>query len=147
MDCHATSLFCVFGSPAFADDIDLDLSGILQFLFDLLGDISCHEDHALVGNLFGFDHDAHLTARLDRIGFVNAGEAAGNFFQLLQTLDEVFNVFSARARSCCRDGVCRLHNECDYGLRLNVTVVSLDRVYYFSRLFVLSCNVYANKKL
>ena len=41
-------LFSVVSNSALTDEIDLDLTWIIHFSFDLLSDLSCHEDHLLV---------------------------------------------------------------------------------------------------
>ena len=57
---------------AFADDVDLDLSGVFELGFDLLYDVARHEYHLLIVDLIGLDHDPDLSARLNRERFFNA---------------------------------------------------------------------------
>lgn len=39
------TLLCVIGSSALADQIYLDLPGILKLAFDTLNDVACYEHH------------------------------------------------------------------------------------------------------
>ena len=59
-------LFCVLDSTALADDIDLDLAGVIQRVLDLLCDGAGQQDDLIVADDVGLDHDApvsytHLT--------------------------------------------------------------------------------------
>ena len=134
-------LLCVIDGAAFADNADLDLAGIFQLVLDLLDNILRDEHHTLVGNLLGLDHDTDLTAGLDRKGLVDTGEAAGNFFQLLQTLDVVFKIFASCTGSCGGQIVCSINDECCQRLRLNIAVVRFDGMDDFLVFLVLARNI------
>ena len=41
-------LFCVFDCPAFADQVDLDLAGILESTLDFYNNIARHKRHLFV---------------------------------------------------------------------------------------------------
>ena len=47
----------VFHSLGFPDDIDLDLAGVFQLGLDLLGNVPGQEDHIVLGDHLGLDHD------------------------------------------------------------------------------------------
>ena len=72
-------LFCVVHYAALADDVDLDLSGILEFILDSSGDVVGEDDHLVIVDFFGLDHDADFTAGLNCEGFVNAFKLVGDF--------------------------------------------------------------------
>ena len=90
-------LFCVINSTVFTDYVNLDLPGIFEFLFDLLGDIPGQEHHLVLADLVGLDHHAHLAAGLNGIGLVDAGIAAGDLLKLLEALDVVLQILAAGA--------------------------------------------------
>ena len=52
---------------------DLDLAGVGEFVFNLLGDVSREQDHLVLADLVGLDHDADFAAGLDGIAAVDAG--------------------------------------------------------------------------
>ena len=79
-------LFCVVDGTGLSEHVDLDLAGIFQLVFDLLGNIVREDGELIVGNLFGVDDDADLTACLNGKGLFHAGEGIGDLFQFLQTL-------------------------------------------------------------
>ena len=89
--------------------MNLDLTGVSQLLFDLLGDVAGQQNHLILADLLGLDHHADLAAGLDRIRACDAWEALGDLLQLFQTLDVVFDVLTARAGACGGDGVGRLN--------------------------------------
>src|SRR5438552_1407011 len=92
-----TSLFCIFHRPRLADDSDLHLSGVIQLLFNGLGDDAADADGIAVGGLGGIGDDAHLSAGLDGIGVFDAGETRGDRLQLLEPFDVLFQRFAAGA--------------------------------------------------
>ena len=58
-------LLRVMHSAAFANDIDLDLTGIFKLILDLLNDISCNERHLFIRDDLRLNHNTNLTACLD----------------------------------------------------------------------------------
>ena len=56
------------------DDMDLDLSGIIQILFDLLDDVFCHQMHSCIVHVLGFNEYSYLPACLYSIAVVNSRE-------------------------------------------------------------------------
>ena len=70
--------FCVVYGAALADEMDLDLTGILELRFDLFDDIAGDDYHLLVAHDLGLDGDADLSARLDSVSLFDAGEAVGD---------------------------------------------------------------------
>ena len=58
-------LFGEFDCLGFTQQIDLDLTWILQLVLDLLCDIACQQDHLVLADNLGFDHDTNLTACLN----------------------------------------------------------------------------------
>ena len=49
------ALFCVLHSAALADDVDLDLAGVIQRILDLFGDSACQQDDLIVADDVGLD--------------------------------------------------------------------------------------------
>ena len=96
-DATACCLLSVADSAGFADDVDLDLTRILEFIFDLLADISCKSGHRVILDLLGLDHDTDLSTRLDRVRGFDALEGGRDLFELLQTLDVILQILAARA--------------------------------------------------
>ena len=58
-------LFCVFYAANFPDDIDFDLSGIFELVFEFLSNLLCKEHGVCVVDLLGFDHNSDFSAGLD----------------------------------------------------------------------------------
>ena len=134
-------LFCVVDSAAFADQADLDLTGIFQFRLDLLDNILCDKHHAFVGNLLRLDHNADFAACLDGEGLVDTREAACDLFKLLQTLDVVFQIFASCTGSCGGQIVCSVNNECGQRLRFYITVVRFNSMDDFLVFLVLAGDI------
>ena len=121
--------------------MNLDLTGIRHFRFDLLCDISCEKNHLVFRDFLRLYHDADLAAGLNGIRACNAREAARNLFQLFQTLDIVFNVFTAGTRTGGGNRISRLNQAGNHGMRLNIVVVSfhcVDDVFVF---FIFAKNI------
>ena len=108
--------------------MDLDLSGIFHFALDPLCDVMRDDDHLIVIDLFGFDDDSDLTTGLDSEGVLDSAIGVGDLFEFLQTLDVVLDVLAAGAGTGGGDGIGRLYDEGDGGLRFDVSVVRLDGV-------------------
>ena len=68
-------LFCVIDGAALADDVDLDLAGVIQRVLDLLCDLAGQQDDLIVADDIGLDHDAHFAACLNGKGLLDALEA------------------------------------------------------------------------
>jgi len=62
--------------PRFADDRDFDFAGVIQLLFNGLGDIATHRHRVAIGRLGRVGDNADLAAGLDGVGVFDAGEAA-----------------------------------------------------------------------
>ena len=45
--------------------MNLDLTGVFQLILDLFGNVPGQQDHLVLADLLGLDHDADLTARLN----------------------------------------------------------------------------------
>ena len=58
-------LFCVVGSSAFSDKVNLNLTGIFHAFFNLLGDIPCKKNHLIVIDNLGLNHNSNFTACLE----------------------------------------------------------------------------------
>ena len=78
-------------------DVNLDLTGVGELLLDLLGDVAGEQDHLILADVLGLDHDADLAARLDGVGARDAGEALGDLLELFEALDVVFDVLAPGA--------------------------------------------------
>ena len=90
-------LLGVFDGLRLAQEMNLDLTGVGQLSLDLLGDVAGQQDHLVLTDLLGLDHDADLAARLNGVAAGDAGEALGDFLKLLKTLDVVLDVLAACA--------------------------------------------------
>ena len=60
-------LLGVLHRARFADDVDANLTRILHFLLDALGNFLGENLRAIVGHVVGLDHDAHFAAGLNRV--------------------------------------------------------------------------------
>ena len=71
-------LLGVLDGLGLTQQVDLDLAGVLQLVLDLLGDIAGQQDHLILADDLGLDHDADLAAGLDGEGLLNAVEGRGD---------------------------------------------------------------------
>ena len=78
-----TGLLRRFHSPCFANYGHLDLAGILEIVFDPLGDILRQPDGAQVVHIVRLNQNPDLAAGLDGIGLRYAGERVADIFQRL----------------------------------------------------------------
>ena len=134
-------LFCVFNSTAFSDEVNLDLSGVIHLVFNLLSDFTSDDNHLFVVDLVREYHDTDFTACLDSKGLFNAVKGCTDFFKLLKTLDVVFVVFASCTGTCCGNRVGSLNQGSDNCLRLYVTVVSFDSVDNICIFLVLAADI------
>ena len=121
-------LFCVLDGLGFAQNMDLDLTGVGQLFLYLLCDVARQKHHLILGNVLGLDHNADLAARLNGIAARNAGEALGDLLKLFKALDVVFDILAACAGAGGGDSVGCLNDAGDDRARLNIAVVRLDSV-------------------
>ena len=131
-------LLGVLHRARFANDVDANLTRILHFLLDALGNFLGENLRAIVGHVVGLDHDAHFAAGLNRVALLDAGEGGCNLFQLLQTLDVVFEALTARTRTSSGNRVRRLNQHGFNRLRFDVVVVGEDAVDDIGALVVLA---------
>ena len=124
--------------------MDLDLSGILQFVFNPLGDLPGQQGHFILADHFGLDDDADLAAGLNGVGFLYPAERRGDLLQFFQALDVVFQVFPPGAGSGGGNGVSGLHQAGDDGLGLYVVVVGVDGMDHLFALLVLPGQLHAD---
>src|ERR1700741_1909011 len=82
----SSSLGIVNGA-GLADHGDLDLSRILELALDPPRDVARQPDGFVVADLLALDHDANLTAGLQRERLRHALEGVGNLLELLEALD------------------------------------------------------------
>ena len=78
-------------------------------LLERLGDVVADLGGRGVGRVLGAGHHAQLAAGLDGKGVIDAGEAAGDRFQLFHPLDVAFERFAAGAGPRGAAGVGRGH--------------------------------------
>ena len=84
LNCFVESLlFRVIRYTALADNIDLDLSRVFQFSFDLFRDIPCEQYHFRIGYLLRNNHDADFSTSLN----------SKRFFDTLERIRDVFQLF------------------------------------------------------
>ena len=119
-------LFCVIDGAILADEVHLDLTGIFQIGFKALGNIVGDNDHLIIADQLRLNDDANLTAGLNGKGIFYAGEGVGDFFQLLQTFDIVFDVFTTGTGTGGRNGIGGLHQTSDDGFGFYIAVVSVN---------------------
>ena len=133
----------IFNGFGLAEEVDLDLTGVLKLLLDLSGDVPGEQDHLVLGYLLGLDHYAYLAPGLDSVARLNALEGACELLKLFKTLDVAFNVLAARAGTRGGDGVRRLDEAGDDGVGLHVAVVRLDGVHHRGTLFITARQLHA----
>ena len=63
-----------FDAAGFANDGDADLAGVLEFVFDLGGDVAGKGEGLVVVDLFGLNEDAKFAAGLNGECFFDAGK-------------------------------------------------------------------------
>ncbi len=102
--------------------------GVLHGLFDLLADVARQAHGAEVVDRLRLDQDANLAACLDGEGLVDAAEAVGDAFQLLQALDVGLQRLHASAGASTADRVGDLRQERLDAVGRDFLVVRLDAV-------------------
>ena len=125
----------------------LDLSRVLHLFFDLLGQITGQDDHLILGNDLGLHQHTDLTAGLNGICLINAVEGGGDGLQLLQTLDVVLQILTARTGACGGDGIGCLHQTGNDSAGLHIVVVCLDGVDDVLALLVLPGEFHAQSHM
>src|SRR5207237_6243314 len=85
----AFRLFGVFHRAGLADHRDLDLTGVLQRVLDLLCDVAGEPRRLKIVELLGLDHDPDLAARPDRERVPATRGAVRHAFELLGPLGVV----------------------------------------------------------
>src|SRR5688572_4135731 len=88
-----------------ADDVDLDLAGVLELLLALLGDVLGELPGAEVVDALGGDEDADLAAGLDGVGAVDGFERGRDLLEVLEAADVVLERVLAGAGARSGDGV------------------------------------------
>ena len=121
-------LFGVFDGAGFADDVDRDDAGVGHGGFEFVGDVAGELEGGEVVDLFGFDDDADFSAGGDGIGFVDAGEAGGDVFEVAHAFGEVFCGDVAGAGASGGDGVADFDDDGFGGGGFDVVVVGGDGV-------------------
>src|SRR5206468_5086748 len=82
----AAPLLGIVDGPRFPDDRDLDLTGVLELVFDSSRDVLGKPDSLFVGNFLAFDHDADFAAGLQCEGLRHALERVGDPLELFEPL-------------------------------------------------------------
>ena len=101
------SLLRVVDCAGLADDVDFDLSRILQFGLDLLRNVTGQKCDGIVTDFIRLRDDSDLTTSLDRVGILNALRCIGDLFELLKTLDVGLEGLTPCARSRSRQRIRR----------------------------------------
>jgi hypothetical protein len=83
----AAGLSRVFGFANFAENGDLDLTGVLQIGFDLLGHVPCKEGALIIVQPVWLDDDADFTTCLNCEGLLDSFEPVGDAFECFESLD------------------------------------------------------------
>src|SRR5688500_16552061 len=73
-------LFGVVDHPRLADDRHLDLSRVIERVFDALDDVPAESPGGVFVHLIGLDHDADLPPGLQRVGLFDTSEAKRHVF-------------------------------------------------------------------
>ena len=90
-------LFGVLDDLGLPEQMDFDLTGVLQLVLNLLGNVPGQQDHLVLTDDLGLDHDTHLAAGLDGEGFLHPVEGGGDLLQGLQALDIVLQVLDRKS--------------------------------------------------
>src|SRR6476646_1607160 len=122
--------------PRFANDHDLDLSGILQLRLDSASDLLGQRRHSNVVDIIRRDEDANLSARLNREHLLDAAVARRDPLETLEPLHVRLEGFTTRTGSRARDGVGRLDEHRDLALMGHVVVVCRNAVHH-QRMFTI----------
>ena len=110
-------LLRVLDGAALADDVDLDLAGIIEGILDLLGDLAGQQDDLIIADDIGLDHDADFAAGLNGKGLLHALKAGRDLLQIFQTLDIALHVLAAGTGTCGADGIAGLNDKGQRGTR------------------------------
>ena len=73
-------LFRVVNYAALTNNVDLDLTGIFHFSFNLLGNLTCHKYHVSIRYLLGHNHYTNFTTCLNSKRFIYTFEIVCYFF-------------------------------------------------------------------
>lgn len=95
-----TALFSVISNSAFTNEINLDLSGVIHFGLNLLGNLSCNEYHFFIVDDFRNNHDSDFTSCLNSKAFFDTIIRGADFLKFLKSLDIAFIIFASCGRSC-----------------------------------------------
>ena len=82
----SSALLGILHGSGFTDDVDLNISRVFHFRFNLLGNIAGQHHHVVVVDRVWLDHYAHFAPSLNRKGFFDTIKGGGDFFQLFQPL-------------------------------------------------------------
>src|SRR5919198_5256659 len=107
---------------------DLDLSGVLELLLDLLGDVARHDLRGQVVHVLRLDHHPDLAAGLHRVDLLHARVARADLLQALEPLDVGLQALAPRPRPAARDPVGDLRDHRLDRSLLDLAVVRLDAV-------------------
>src|SRR5690606_33310029 len=126
----STPSACEIHGPRLPYHDHLDLTRVLQLLLETPSDLLAHVHHPLVVDPLRVDHDPDLPARLDREAALDALEALGDLFDLLQPLDVRLEHLTPRAGARSADRICG-RDQARLGLAMwLLVVVRLDRVQH-----------------
>ncbi len=130
--------FGVVHGTGLPDYRDLDLSGILKLAFDTACHILRQPNGFLIAELFRFDHDTDLAARLQSEGLGHTAERSRDGLQPFQALDVGLEEIPPRSRSGSGNGIGRLDQHRLEGAELTVQVMSFHGFDHVFRLAVLT---------
>ena len=123
---------------ALADDRDADLAGVGEIFFYFPGDVPAQQVSGVIVHIIGIDHDAEFPPGLDGVGLGNAVKGSGNVFQILKTLDIVFQQFLARSGPCAGQRIRGLNQNRKRGFGAHILMMGgngMDDILAFSVLF------------
>src|SRR5260221_424739 len=123
--------------PRFADEHDLDLSGILKLRLDTPSDLLGQRRHAAIVDVVRDDDDTNLAAGLNGKHALDTAVARRNTLESLEALHVGLEGFAPRAGPRSRDGVGSLHEHRHLALVRHVIVVGRDAIHHERVLTVL----------
>ena len=97
-----------------------------------------------IGDLLGLDHHMKLAACLHGVGALDSLVGVRDLFELLEALDVGLRRLATGTRAGGRDGIGRLHEDVEDGVRIDVGMVCLDGVHDLGALAVATGEVGSN---
>ena len=136
-------LFCVIDGAGFADDGDLDLTGVGHLVLDLTREVEAEFRSIHVVDLVSTYDDTQLAACLDSVGLDNSGVGHGHLLELLEAVNVGLDDLAAGTGAGTADGIANLDDGGDEVVHLSLVMVSTDSVADVGVLLVLLGELHA----